>query len=153
MMIVTFHPAPTRAPGLAMIQISLVDSLEPVPEASTRVAAAAPVGYLGRIAVRVRNRIVIVPTADIRRVDAEGNYVRLSTDRTWLHKETLTGLCERLDPAEFLRVHRSHAVNLRYLRELEPMTHGEFRIRLVDGSELVSGRAYREAIRRALGLD
>jgi len=79
--------------------------------------------------------------------------VRLWTDRTWLHKETLTGLCERLDPAEFLRVHRSHAVNMRYLRELEPMTHGEFRIRLVDGSELVSGRAYREAIRGALGLD
>jgi two-component system LytT family response regulator len=136
-----------------MIEISFVDSLEPAPQTSTRVAIGASARHLTRIAVRVRNRIVIVPTADIRRVDAEGNYVRLWTDRTWLHKETLTGLCERLDPAEFLRVHRSHAVNLRYLRELEPMTHGEFRIRLVDGSELVSGRAYREAIRNALGLD
>jgi len=136
-----------------MIETSLVDSLEPAPVTSPRPVVAAPVGYLTRIAVRVRNRIVIVPTADIRRIDAEGNYVRLWTDRTWLHKETLTGLCERLDPAEFLRVHRSHAINMRYLRELEPMTHGEFRIRLVDGSELVSGRAYREAIRGALGLD
>jgi len=136
-----------------MIETSLVDSPEPASVTSTRAVVAAPVGYLTRIAVRVRNRIVIVPTADIRRIDAEGNYVRLWTDRTWLHKETLTGLCERLDPAEFLRVHRSHAINMRYLRELEPMTHGEFRIRLVDGSELVSGRAYREAIRGALGLD
>jgi len=136
-----------------MIETSLVDSLEPAPVTSPRAVVAAPVGYLTRIAVRVRNRIVIVATTDIRRVDAEGNYVRLWTDRTWLHKETLTGLCERLDPAEFLRVHRSHAINMRYLRELEPMTHGEFRIRLVDGSELVSGRAYREAIRSALGLD
>lgn len=109
--------------------------------------------YLTRIAVRVRDRIVIVPTADIRRIDAEGNYVRLWTDRTWLHKETLTGLCARLDPAEFLRVHRSHAVNLAAVRELEPLTHGEFRIRLGDGSELVSGRAYRDTIRAALALD
>jgi DNA-binding LytR/AlgR family response regulator len=96
---------------------------------------------------------VIVAASDIRRIDAEGNYVRLWTDRSWLHKETLTGLCARLDPEEFLRVHRSHAVNLQAVRELHPRTHGEFRIRLVDGSEITSGRAYRDAIRAAFALD
>ena len=107
---------------------------------------------LTRLAVRTRDRIVILPASAIVRIDAEGNYVRLWTDRSWLHKETLTGLCARLDPREFLRIHRSHAVNLRAVRELVPLVHGEFRIRLADGSELTSGRAYRDAIRASFGL-
>ena len=108
--------------------------------------------YVVRLAVRARDRIVILPASAIIRIDAEGNYVRLWTDRSWLHKETLTGLCARLDPREFLRVHRSHAVNVRAVRELKPLMHGEFRIRLADGNELTSGRAFREAIRSSFGL-
>ena len=108
--------------------------------------------YAARLAVRARDRIVILPASAIIRIDAEGNYVRLWTDRSWLHKETLTGLCARLDPREFLRVHRSHAVNVRAVRELKPLVHGEFRIRLADGSELTSGRAFRDAVRASFGL-
>jgi two-component system LytT family response regulator len=106
-----------------------------------------------RIAVRTRDRIVIVPTSEIVRIDAEGNYVRLwAGERSWLHKDTLSALTERLDSHEFLRVHRSHTVGLRAVRELLPRVHGEFRIRLADGTELTSGRMYRDAIRAAFGL-
>ena len=136
-----------------MADSTLLEALDRHPRLPLDAPTPQATRYLTRIAVRVRDRIVIVATADIRRIDAEGNYVRLWTDRTWLHKETLTGLCARLDPSEFLRVHRSHAVSMQSVRELEPMTHGEFRIRLTDGSELVSGRAYRDAIRSAFGLD
>jgi two-component system LytT family response regulator len=117
------------------------------------IARAPTPPFLARIAVRVRDRIVIVPTSDISRIDAEGNYVRLWTERSWLHKDTLSGLCARLDPAEFLRVHRSHAVNVGAVREMLPRSHGEFRIRLADGTELTSGRNYRDAIRAAFALD
>ena len=108
-------------------------------------------GYLTRIAVRSLARIVIVPVHDIVRLEAEDNYVRIWADRAYLHKETLTGLCARLDPGEFLRVHRSHAVNLRLVRELHPLLHGEFRIVLTNGTEITSGRSYRQAIQRAFG--
>jgi two-component system, LytTR family, response regulator len=108
--------------------------------------------YLTRIAVRSLARIVIVPVHDIVRLEAEDNYVRIWADRAYLHKETLTGLCARLDPAEFLRVHRSHAVNLRLVRELHPLLHGEFRIVLANGAEITSGRSYKQAIQRAFGL-
>lgn len=124
----------------------------PTRRETPRSPADAQQGYLARIAVRTRDRIVIVPVSAIVRVDAEGNYVRLWTDRSWLHKETLSGLCERLDPREFLRVHRSHAVNVRAVRELKPLEHGEFRIRLADGNELTSGRAFRNAIRASFDL-
>lgn len=109
-------------------------------------------GLLTRIAVRSLGRIVIVPVQEIVRLEAEDNYVRIWADRPYLHKETLTGLCARLDPALFLRVHRSHAVNLRLVRELHPLLHGEFRIVLANGAEVTSGRSYRAAIQRAFGL-
>ena len=79
---------------------------------------------LSRIAVKSVNRIVIVQVTDIVRIEAEDNYVRLWADRPYLHKETLSGLMNRLDPTMFLRVHRSHAVNISAVRELRPMLHG-----------------------------
>jgi two-component system, LytTR family, response regulator len=108
--------------------------------------------WLARIPVRSMNRIVIVPVAAVVRLEAEDNYVRIWADRPYLHKETLTGLMRRLDPAEFLRVHRSHAVNLRLVRELRPQLHGEFVIALADGTEITSGRSYRCRIQQAFGL-
>jgi two-component system LytT family response regulator len=98
------------------------------------------------------NRIVIVPVLGIARLEAEDNYVRIFADRPYLHKQTLTGLLQRLDPAEFLRVHRSHAVNIRLVRELRPQLHGEYGITLTDGTELSSGRSYRGRIQEAFGL-
>ena len=123
---------------------------EPPEPADARATTAAP--YLSRIAVRSLTRIVIVPVHELVRLEAEDNYVRIWADRAYLHKETLTSLVSRLDPHEFLRVHRSHAVNLRLVRELHPLTHGEFRIVLANGVEITSGRSYRQAIQRAFGL-
>ena len=114
--------------------------------------ADGPETWLARIAVRSLGRIVIVAVQDIVWLEAEDNYVRIWADRPYLHKQTLTRLTARLDPAEFLRVHRSHAVNLRLVRELRPLLHGEFRIVLAGGVEITSGRSYRAAMQRAFGL-
>ena len=138
------------------------DLVIPSPEAASAGIAAArrpdePAGapqggFLTRIAVRSLGRIVIVPVHDIVRLEAEDNYVRIWAERPYLHKETLTGLVAKLDPSEFLRVHRSHAVNLRLVRELHPLLHGEFRMVLANGTEITSGRSYRQPIQRAFGL-
>jgi two-component system LytT family response regulator len=109
-------------------------------------------GFLTRIPVRSVNRIVIVPVAAVVRLEAEDNYVRIWADRPYLHKQTLSGLMQMLDPGEFLRVHRSHAVNIRLVRELRPQLHGEYVIALANGTELTSGRSYRGRIQDAFGL-
>ena len=125
----------------------------PQPRADPPDVGARSLVPLRRVAVRARDRIVILPAGELLRIDAEGNYVRLWTaERSWLHKDTLTAITAKLDPAEFLRVHRSHTVRMPAVRELLPLVHGEYRIRLADGSELTSGRAYRNAIRVAFGL-
>jgi two-component system LytT family response regulator len=107
---------------------------------------------VSRIAVKSVNRIVIVKVADIVRIEAEDNYVRLWADRPYLHKEALTGLVARLSPLSFLRVHRSHAVNVKFVRELRPQLHGEYLIALSDGTELTSGRGFRASIQSMFGL-
>ena len=107
---------------------------------------------ISRIAVKSVNRIVIVQVREIVRLEAEDNYVRLWADRPYLHKETLTRLMSYLDPAEFLRIHRSHAVNIQSVRELRPLLHGEYLVVLTNGTELTSGRSYRGVIQQAFGL-
>jgi DNA-binding LytR/AlgR family response regulator len=105
------------------------------------------------IPVRSLDRIVIVRVQAIVRLEADDNYVRIWADRMYLHKETLAGLCARLDPQQFLRVHRSHAVRIDSVRELVPRLHGEYLLRLDSGVALISGRSYRASIRAAFGLE
>lgn len=130
-----------------------VDEREPPDEwAGDPGCAAARAPYRSRIPVRSLNRILIVPVREIVRLEAEDNYVRIWASRPYLEKETLTGLLSRLDPAMFLRIHRSHAVNVDVVRELRPQPHGEFEILLADRTALVSGRSYRRRILDAFGL-
>ena len=105
------------------------------------------------IPVRSLERIVIVRVGAIVRLEADDNYVRIWADRMYLHKETLAGLCARLAPQEFLRIHRSHAVRVDCVRELVPRLHGEYLLRLSNGVELVSGRSYRAQVRATFGLE
>jgi two-component system LytT family response regulator len=106
-----------------------------------------------RIAVRSVGRVIIVPVQDIMRLEACDNYVRICADRAYLHKETLRGLIARLDPAAFVRVHRSHAVNVAFVRELQPQVHGEYTITLADGATVSSSRSYRTHVQQTFGLE
>jgi hypothetical protein len=74
---------------------------------------------LSRVPVYRRDRIVLVDVKDIGRFDGEGHYTKLVTlhDR-YLCNLPMAVLEARLDPNQFLRVHRSHIINLNYALEL-----------------------------------
>jgi two-component system LytT family response regulator len=108
--------------------------------------------YVERLAVRSIGRVAIVPVAQILRLEAADNYVRIFADRPYLLRRTLTQVSGLLDPAIFLRIHRSHVINMRHVRELSPRAHGEFSIALYDGSEITSSRSYRAPIQHRFGL-
>ena len=108
---------------------------------------------LERIPVRTGARIRLVPVEEIDYLRAETNYVRLHVgERSHLVRDTLSGLEARLDPACFLRIHRSLIVNLSRVREVEPLFAGEYVVVLRDGTKLTSGRSFRARIQEALGL-
>ena len=107
-------------------------------------SSAGAVSRLGRIVVHERGRSLIVPITDVRRLSAAGNYVEVHTvTRRHLVRATLSRLALRLDPAEFLRVHRSHLVRADFIASVEPWAHGDLKLTLRDGTELMLSRRYR----------
>ncbi|HYW13547.1 MAG TPA: LytTR family DNA-binding domain-containing protein [Longimicrobium sp.] len=111
-----------------------------------------PSAYLDRVLVRTGDRAVFLRTDEIDWLEAEENYVRVHAGReSHLVRGTLAGLEERLDPARFVRVHRSHVVNLGSIRELHPWSHGDWMIVLRDGRELMLSRRYRDRLPELAG--
>jgi two-component system LytT family response regulator len=116
-------------------------------------ASTANAQYPARLAVPDGTRLRMVEVADISMLVAQGNYVELVVaGRSLLLRETLTSLVSRLDPSRFVRVHRSRAVRVDLVDQVEPCGAGQYWLRLKDGSSLTSGRRYRDALREALGL-
>jgi two-component system, LytTR family, response regulator len=108
--------------------------------------------YPDRLAVPKHGRVQFIATKDIDWIEAEGNYVRLHVgNREHEFRETLSGLEPRLNPSEFLRIHRSTIVNIQRIKEIQAWFHGHHRVVLDNGTELRMSRYQRE-IARKLGL-
>jgi two-component system LytT family response regulator len=108
--------------------------------------------YLTRLVVKTAGRIVFLRVEEIDWVEAADNYVKVHAGReTYLIRETLQSLAGRLDPAKFLRIHRSTVVNLDRISELRPIFHGDYQVKLTDGTELTLSRNYREKLLEPLG--
>jgi two-component system LytT family response regulator len=105
-----------------------------------------------RVVIKSAGRIFFLPVEEIDWVEAADNYVRIHAGaEAHLVRETLQSLEGRLDPARFLRIHRSTIVNLDRIRELHPLFHGDYAVRLRDGTELTLSRNYREKLGEPLG--
>ena len=119
-----------------------------------RPAGAAVETFPERIPVPVGGRIHLVETAQIDHVDAHANYVELHMGaRSLVLRETMTRLESRLDPRNFLRVHRSRLVRLDGIVEAQAHASGRFLLRLKCGARIVTGRSYAARVRSALGVD
>ena len=106
-----------------------------------------------RFPVRANGEIYFIKADDVDWIDAEGNYVALHAGgRRHLVRETIKSLEARLDPAKFVRVHRSAIINLDRLRKLQPYFHGEYVITLQDGTTLTSSRTYSDRLRALLDV-
>ncbi|MBS0221594.1 MAG: LytTR family transcriptional regulator [Proteobacteria bacterium] len=99
-----------------------------------------------RFAVRKRGgNEVVVDVADIDWIEASGNYAILHVGgETFEIRSSLTKLEGELDPKRFVRVHKSHLVNIARVAEVTPWVSGDWRIRLQDGAEVNLSRRYRQ---------
>ena len=114
-------------------------------------AVAKPPKQVERFAVRSGERTIFVPVDEVDWIEAFQNYVRLHTGATihLLHVPMNT-IETVLDSARFLRIHRSHIVNLRRIAQLWSIAHGQYVIELKSGQRLQSGRTYGDRIRGVL---
>jgi len=110
--------------------------------------AKPPVGRPERFLVRKLGREFLVTANDIEWLQASGNYVNLHmAGRDYPLRSTLGGLEARLDPARFVRVHRSYMLNLDQLASIEPTDSGDARLHLKDGTMLPCSRRYRDSLK------
>lgn len=133
---------------------ALVDQdVEPVRERAARALAAGESGASGgeplaRFFVRDRGRLVLVDARDIVRLEADDDYVRVFTrERSYLVYLTLNDFERRLDAERFLRVHRTHLVNLDFVSQLVPLDGGRMQVELRDGTKIAASRARSRLLR------
>jgi two-component system LytT family response regulator len=105
-----------------------------------------------RFVARLGTKHYFVRVADIDWVEADGNYMRLHTaDRkSHLIRETMRGMEARLDPAGFVRIHRSVIVAVERIQSVEAREQGEYVVHMASGARLVSSRGYSERVREML---
>jgi two-component system, LytTR family, response regulator len=130
---------------------------KPNREATERLIAlldrvAAQNQYLERLAVAGNGRILFVKTSEIDWIEADGNYARLHVgSRNYQIREALSNLECKLNPRDFLRIHRSTIVNVHRIKEIHPWFHGYHLVLLENGQELRMSRYQRE-VANQLGL-
>ncbi len=101
-----------------------------------------------RIAVKAKGKVLFLDVAEIVAVQAEGNYISLRhRTNTYLVRESLSYMAEKLKPYGFVRIARSVVVNISAVEEIQPLPTGEYRLRVKGGKEYLVTRKYKHNLR------
>ncbi len=117
---------------------------------ATREAAESQ--WLQELWVPHRSELIRLETSQVSRVDAERDYVRLHVeDRSYLLLQTIAGLEKKLDPAQFIRIHRSTILRKDGIRGLRHDGLGVWSVELDNGDALRIGRTYLSKVKAMAG--
>jgi two-component system LytT family response regulator len=137
------HKALDRARRLLESRPSTTPALE---RARTTLAPQQPIT---RLFVRERGRILPVSVDEIEYLEAHDDYVMLHTEaRKPLVRVRLRDLTAQLDPARFIRVHRSYTVNLDHVVALIPYDAGRLQVVLQSGTKIIASRSGSKRLRQ-----
>jgi two-component system LytT family response regulator len=105
-------------------------------------SARPPAQYAERIVVRDGTRVHIIPVAKLDYAEAQDDYVGLSAEgKKHLKQQTISSLETSLDPAQFIRIHRSYIVNLERVTKIEPYSKDNHVVVLTNGMQLPVSRS------------
>ncbi len=101
----------------------------------------------GRVVVKTGGRVLFLEPDEIEWIEAASNYVRVRCGAvSHMIRNTISDIEAKLDPRQFLRVHRSIIVNVAKIKEVQPCNSGEYVVIMKSGKELSCSRTYRAAI-------
>ncbi len=104
----------------------------------------APKGSASRIAIRAGKKILFIDSADIIAVEAEGHYVLLQhKSGSYMLHESISAMAEKLSLFGFVRIHRSSLVNAAFVEEIQPLSTGEYVLRVRGGKKYIVTRTYK----------
>jgi two-component system LytT family response regulator len=97
-----------------------------------------------RLLLSERGKVVVLAMRDIEFVQAAAKHIKIyAGGRCFSFRQSLAQLESRLDPASFVRVHRSTLVNVEHIAEMHPLFHGDYELILKRGTRLTLSRRYR----------
>ncbi|MBK9991484.1 MAG: response regulator transcription factor [Verrucomicrobia bacterium] len=103
---------------------------------------------LERLLIRDGGRIMPVVVREIERLEAEGDYVGVRVGgKTHLVNLPLGNFEQRLDATRFVRVHRSHLVNMDFVDAIEPYDNAQLLVRMKDGTKIIASRSASKRLR------
>ena len=136
---------------LERARLAMEHELPPIAARASRVLSDSR--PLTRVFVKERGRMIAIPLERVERLEACDDYVALCIDgRRHLMHARLHDLYTRLDPQRFLRVHRSHVVNLDFIAAIEPRDGSRVTVVLADGSRVPASRAGSAAAKDTLRM-
>lgn len=108
--------------------------------------------YLNRLTIKFKDQIFMIPVHEIDWIEAAGDYVYVhAKSQKHIVRETLLSLEQRLDPAQFIRIHRSAIVNVEKIKSFRPNKHGDYDVYLQSGIKLKLSRTYRIHFQKVTG--
>ena len=107
----------------------------------------APAKGRKQIKIKLANRTYFVDTEDIAYIRSAQNYSELFTlEGKHVVRETLSGLEDSLDPATFMRIHRSVIINIHEVAEFVSTPNGQYKVKLQDGTTLNVGNKFKKKV-------
>lgn len=104
--------------------------------------------HSSKVAIKAKGRIIFIDPNEVTIIRAEGNYVLLEKQSgSYLLRESLSVLAEKLKPHGFIRIHRSMLVNISFVEDIRPWNTGEYLLRIKGGRELTVSRMYKNNLR------
>jgi DNA-binding LytR/AlgR family response regulator len=101
-----------------------------------------------RVAIKVKGRILFLNLGEVIAVQAEGNYVSMQRNgSSYLLRESISAVAEKLEPQGFIRIHRSILVNTSFVEEIRPYSTGEYGLRVRGGKEYTVTRTYKKNLK------
>lgn len=98
-----------------------------------------------RIAIKAKGRIIFIDPGCVAAVQAEGNYVLLQRESgSYLLRESISAMAEKLKLYGFIRIHRSVLVNSSFVEEIQPLLTGEYGLRIRGGKEYTVTRTFKK---------
>jgi two-component system LytT family response regulator len=100
------------------------------------------------IAIKAKGKILFINPGDVVAVQAEGNYVSLQRESdSYLLRESISMVAEKLKPYGFIRIHRSALVNTSFVVEIKLYSTGKYGLRVKGGKEYAISGGYKKNLK------
>ena len=110
--------------------------------------------YPKTLLFKAEGSIEVAQADEIQWIESSGNYIKVCLERTaFIARQTLTGAQSQLDPNVFVRIHRSHVININEVVRIDPIGKGDYTLTLKSETELRLSRAYGDAFFKLFNQD